>query len=198
MISLTQKELHCTGVLSVRSVQVVAFLLLGAGALAQTTTTIPVLTVCEALSGLAQYNGKIIIVVGREAYSDEGSWLGQECGGVVVTEGFKWADVIWTSYIRNQVDPAPELTAGFQWEENALRKKLATVRKTTRLRRYRGKLSLYNDRWMVIFGRLETRMPLPVVTYPNGSRRGIGFGHLGDAPAQLVFCKDCTRELKPK
>lgn len=55
------------------------------GTLALAAESVPVLTVCEALNGLDKYDGGIVIVVGREGYTDEGSWLGQEYGGVVTT-----------------------------------------------------------------------------------------------------------------
>ena len=42
------------------------------GMLAQPADSIPVLTVGEALNGLEKYNGSIVIVVGREGYTDEG------------------------------------------------------------------------------------------------------------------------------
>ena len=89
-----------------------------------------------------------------------------------------------------------ELPENFRWDDAVLGKKLAEVQKTTKLKTYSGKLSKYNEKWMAIFGRLETRVPLPVVPNLGGERIGVGFGHLGAAPAELVFCRNCTRELK--
>jgi hypothetical protein len=85
------------------------------------------------------------------------------------------------------------LPKGFRWDPKLLVKKLKDVQRTTRLRTYK-KLN-YSDKWVAIFGRFETRVPLQVVSV-GGTSRGIGFGHLDAAPARLIFNQKGFHELK--
>ncbi len=48
---------------------------------------LPVITVCEALEDLSRYNGKSVVIVGRSSYTNEGSWLTEDCKHKIVTEG---------------------------------------------------------------------------------------------------------------
>ena len=44
-----------------------------------TAESIPVLTVCEALRDLKLYNGKDVMIVGRSAWTFEGTFLSEHC-----------------------------------------------------------------------------------------------------------------------
>jgi hypothetical protein len=57
----------------------------------------PVLTVCEVLSDLQRYQGKLVVVVGRSGATSEGSWLDQECGFKVVRNGREFPGSISTA-----------------------------------------------------------------------------------------------------
>ena len=53
------------------------------------------------------------------------------------------------------------------------------------------KLDFYKNTWAVVYGRFETRENLFAARDVNAnSYHGIGFGHLGAAPAQLVYRKN--------
>jgi len=130
---------------------------------------IPVLTVCEALIDLPRFDGKSVIIVGRMASTDEGSWISETCGKKIVWDKNEFDPTISTSYVRDRVASPPDKPVGFAWDESVLRQKLEQVKMTTKLRDS-------NDRWVAIFGRLETKQP--------------GYGHLGGAPGQLISRQD--------
>ena len=140
-----------------------------AGRLGLSADDIPVLTVCEALTDLPRFDGKSVIIVGRMASTDEGSWISETCGKKIVWEKNEFDPMISTSYFRDRVAPPPEKPVGFAWDERALKQKLEQVKMTTKLR------GSY-DRWVAVFGRLETKQP--------------GYGHLGAAPGQLISRQD--------
>jgi hypothetical protein len=151
--------------------------------------------VCEVLSDLPRYNGKVVIVVGRSGGTDEGSWLSQECEHPIVTNGFTWPNSISTSFVRRGVDP-PVLPQDFKWNEKVLAAKLKEVQSTTKLRVL--KEYNYSDSWVAMYGRFETRLPLQVALDGRGNLRGYGFGHLAYAPAQLIWAEKGYRRLKAK
>jgi hypothetical protein len=153
-------------------------------------------SVCEVLNDLARYNGKPIVIVGRFAYTDEGTWLSEDCERKIVTHGYTWANIISTTYVRSQVEPPPGLPKGFKWEERLLKLKLEQVRRTTTLRVL--KQYHYSDKWVAMFGRFETRLPLQVAVGGGGRLMGYGFGHLNAAPAQLISGHDGFHELKSR
>jgi hypothetical protein len=155
---------------------------------------VPVVTVCEALHDLSRYHGKSIVVVGRFGSTDEGSWLSEDCERKIVTNGYTWADTISTTYSSSEVESPPGLPKGFKWNRELLTKKLKDVQKTTKLQVL--KEDNYSDKWVAIFGRFETRLPLQVVTGGSGKLMGYGFGHLNTAPAQLISDEAGFYELK--
>lgn len=157
---------------------------------------VPVITVCEALNDLSRYNGKSVILVGRFASSEEGSWLSENCERTIVIAGHTWANIISTTYSRSEVSPPPELPKGFKWEERTLMMKLRQVQTTTTLRVL--KQYNYSDKWMAMFGRFETRLPVQVVVGGDGKPRGYGFGHMNAALAQLIASDQAFKELTPR
>ncbi len=147
---------------------------------------IPVVTVCEVLADLGRFNGKSIIVIGKQSGTMEGSWLMADCEKELVTDGFTWDDSISLSYVRGGGDPPPRLPAGFEWNTKLVDAKRKQARRTGR-----PKLPPdYNYTWRAFFGRLETRLPLQTVRWGNGELRGYGFGHLNTSPAQPIWPED--------
>lgn len=156
---------------------------------------IPVLTVCEVLAGLTQYDGRTIVVVGRLTSTTEGAWLDESCEPKILIEGYAWANMISLTYSRGSAGTPPKRTNGFKWDKPKLKAKLRQVQKTTTLQVL--KKYNYRDKWFAIVGRFETRVPLTVGLGGDGKPRGYGFGHLNAAPAQLIAGDDGYRELKP-
>jgi hypothetical protein len=88
------------------------------------------------------------------------------------------------------------LPRGFEWDRELLMAKLKEVQATTTLR-IRQEYN-YSDKWVAIFGRFETQLPLKVGRGGNGKLMGYGLGHLGIAPAQLISSDQGFHELKLK
>jgi hypothetical protein len=152
----------------------------------------PVLTVCEALSDLQKYEGRSVIVAGRFSSTEEGSWLDEECGRKVVNGGREFPAAISLAYVVSEFAAPPPIPPGFKWQMPVLLQKLEQVRATTGLRVI--KAAHYSDKWMAVFGRLETHLPRQI--RPNATTNG--FGHLSSAPAQLISPKDGYRRLSAR
>jgi hypothetical protein len=157
---------------------------------ASSNNDIPILTVCEVLQNLNLYNGKSLIVIGKAVATDEGSWICAECESSIITDGYTWGNFISTRYILRRSAPPPSLPQNYRWDDEALLTKLKT------LKGYSAPLDA-NERIAAMFGRLETRVPPQVVQYPNGSVKGLGFGHQSSSIAQLISCGvNCYHLLK--
>lgn len=143
------------------------------------------LRVCEVLKDLKAYHGKTVAVVGRYSASDEGRWLGEEtCARKLATGDFVWPNLLWLECCRT---PAPMPPSPFVLDGAVLRRKLALIKRGTKLRVYKGPGATdWSDTWAVVYGRLETHERLEVAITPSG-KMGYGFGHLSAAPAQLIY-----------
>jgi hypothetical protein len=160
-----------------------------AHALRAASDEVPVLTVCEVLSDLDRYEGKSIIVVGRFGWTDEGSWLSEDCKLKVVRGGLEFTyPQISTAYVVSEFASPPELPKGFTWDKRLLKQKVAQLKRTTRLHRHSP--SKYNDKWVAMFGRLETSLPREVRLANGLSATTSGFGHQSASPAQLIPAAD--------
>ena len=118
---------------------------------ADATTPIPVLTVCEVLSDLSRYDGKLVIVVGRSVRTSEGSWLDEECSAKLSINGRDWPNAISTTYNPSWSPPPPPKPRDFNWSRPLLQDKLKQVRKTTQLRIYHRR-GWFDDHWYAAFG----------------------------------------------
>lgn len=152
----------------------------------------PVLTVCEALRDLNLYNGKNVVIVGRSAWTFEGTFLSEDCepDGRTMVQGERWLSGI---YISGE-DQQSARQGIFKFDEELLRQKLAVVQRTTHLiseQKSIAKNNPFADRWMAILGRLVSRATLMPHRPPNSSQTkdvsGNGFGANGSVPAKLVL-----------
>jgi hypothetical protein len=146
-----------------------------------TPSTIPTLSACEVLAHASDYDGKLVRIRGPVGATDEGAaFVGEECPGIFVTDSKVWPSAVaWTGptnlmFILHPVD--------FTFDADS-RKRI-------------------DEKW----GDLRKRLPdrCIAVTYtgmfeswsrdkakkkdPKGTVYEIpGFGHLNEAPAQLVL-----------
>jgi hypothetical protein len=144
-------------------------------------------TVCEVLQDLAAYDGKVVAVVGRFSFRQNGRWLGeQNCARKLVIGEQEWANAFWVQY-----DPAnaPKPPAVLAVDAELLARKLRAVRQATSLTKFRFGSTDY-DTWAVIYGRVETRKDLIAVT--AGGIRKNGFGYGESSPARLVCHGDAV------
>ena len=159
---------------------------------AQSTSAdeVPILSVCEVLQNRIAFNGKTVVVVGRSSGTFEGTWLAEDCPTRLNTDGYEWDGLISTTYDASKTAPPPSIR-DFKWSQSALKTKLASVKMTTKLRG-RG----YNDKWVAIVGRFETKERFKVWNRPSGQPIADGFGHLNASPAQLIAPPNGYRQLR--
>jgi hypothetical protein len=170
-----------------RYITIAAFAVLEIAATRQ--RSVPVLTVCEALQNRLDFNGKVVVIVGRLGRTTEGSWLAEDCEKKLTVQGFTWPSDISLGY----EDPdegvvAPPFLKGFRWDHRVLSVKLAQVQRTTKLRVYAN--ARHADSWVAIYGRFETRNNFLFARIPRGELIGNGYGHLSASPAQLIAPED--------
>jgi hypothetical protein len=145
-----------------------------------------VLNVCQLLQVLPEVQGQVVVVVGWSSDTSEGSWLGAECANRLVTDGFTWPNEVATSFGEAEFAPAPALPRGFRWPEPAISRSLLGLS--------RGPSSRASGKWLAIYGRLETHVPLQVGMC-GGGPCGLGFGHGSAAPALIIFPEGGVREV---
>jgi hypothetical protein len=157
-----------------------------------TAASTPVLTVCEALRDLRLYNGKDVVIVGRSAWTFEGTFLSEDCepDGRTMVQGNRWLTAIYV-YAEDEQSRRQNI---LQFDEKLLRQKLAVVQRTTHLESDQKSILKSNpfvDRWVAIFGRLVSPATLQPHRPPKGSQTknvpGNGFGANGSVPAELVL-----------
>lgn len=150
-------------------------------ALGQTKTVvesqIPVLTVCEILSQRMHYDGKLVSIRARIHSTDEGVWLdGKNCPGLITTDEYVWPSMISIQTADPETNRSIDFTSSYEGFRK-LRPKLLRL----------GRQAPESCIIWTYTGVFETRATYVKVNYPNGSSSYIGFGHLGSAPAQLLW-----------
>jgi hypothetical protein len=113
------------------------------------------LTVCEVLGQRHQYHGKVVVIVGVKASTNEGQWLiDNSCSKQVITQGFSWGSDISLKWAPT-VAPDPSELAVI--DETEFGRKLELVKSQNKLRQFRyGNLD-FSDRWVAAYGRFESR-----------------------------------------
>lgn len=141
---------------------------------------IPILSVCEALSHPADYDGKIVRIRDRILSTEEGvSFFGEHCPGIYVTEGKVWPSAItWTMPTQTDTILHP-VDFSFDWSTHEkLRKRAEEIGKQNPGRC----IALTYTGMFEVWTKKNARKP-----YRNGWIEIPGFGHLNAAGAQLVL-----------
>jgi hypothetical protein len=129
------------------------------------------LSICQAIEQLTALDGKEVSLRGEWITNDHGEWLqapGALCTNKLVTGGFVWPNAI------NLVQTTSRLSFD---SLTAMEIILEPLRSKP------GQYTVIST----FIGRLETRVPLKVVSYPDGTVTGHGFGHLDFFPAELHY-----------
>lgn len=137
-------------------------------------------TVCEVLAAPLKYNGEMVLLEGEINGTDEGGWLtASGCQTPFVTGGHIWPNSIFLQ--GNPTDKHNLHKVDFVYDDGSGARALTKAKSLGQ--KYPGK----KLRW-TYEGLLETRTDWEsfLARYPNGTSRYIGFGHLSEAPAQLI------------
>lgn len=136
------------------------------------------LTVCEALKDRKLHSGKMIAIVGRWSATDEGVWLECECDSELKTGGHVWSNSIW---LELDLSSASAFAGKMPVNLVAAKREIEKAKK-------RKKPLDDKAMWGIVYGRFETPDELQTTVARDGvSVYGVGFGHLNEAPAQLVY-----------
>lgn len=138
----------------------------------QPETSPPEVSICQALGQLAALNGKEIALRGEWITTEHGEWLqapGALCANKLVTGEFVWP---------NAINLVQSKTSKLAFDSLAAR--------DITLEPLRSKPGQYTV-MSTFIGKLETRVPPKVVSYPDGTVTGYGFGHLDSFPAELQY-----------
>jgi len=158
-----------------------SFMIIRAKPVHQDEESIPTLTVCEALSHAARYDGKIVRIRDRVVGTSEStSFLGEACPGIFVTDGKVWPSAIaWTmptatSSIIHNVNFSFDWESGEKWN-----KKWSKLNKQ------------FSDQCIAatFTGMFEIWSPSAARKLDSKGNQYelLGFGHLNEKPAQLVL-----------
>ena len=149
-------------------------------AISKSMDSIPTLTVCEALSHAAEYDGKVVRIRDQVVGTSEGTaFLGETCPGIYVTDSKVWPSAIaWTMPTAKGSIIHP-VDFSYDWSSD---KKVK--------RKWRKLRTQMPDRCIaVVFtGMFESWSNSAAKKIdPGGHYEISGFGHLNAAPAQLVL-----------
>jgi hypothetical protein len=153
--------------------------------------TVP-LSVCDVLSQPLLHDGHLLTVRGRLQSTDEGVWLaGDHCAAVLTTEGHVWPEVIALTMPGNpQSGRLHPVDFAFNWES-----------KRDVDSQYKQLLQQAPEKCIVftVTGLFETRQNWSTakLTYPDGTSKLAGFGHVGEALGQLVLRSEEGVALAP-
>jgi hypothetical protein len=129
------------------------------------------LSVCDVLSRLEFYQGKVITIRGELIGSDEVLGLMGENCRAVVTEGYRWP----TPSLINLEQPARSGSSPMRVRiEQADSEELKAAGPGAHV-------------YVTVTGRFETRAHFEMVRRGDGKVVPFGFGHLAACPAQIVY-----------
>jgi len=135
---------------------------------------VQVVRVCDVIRDLPVYAGKVVAVVGRFSYREEGRFISEEtCEGLKPGEAS--SNVIPVFF---DAKAAPKPPQGLSVDRNLVYKELEIIKRQTALASFRFGSEEY-DRWAVAYGRVEMMQGSP----PKPKNSGKKFE---PAPARLI------------
>jgi hypothetical protein len=141
---------------------------------------IPTLTVCEALSDRANYDGKMVRIRDRIIGTEEGtSFSSESCPGILVTDGKVWPSAITWTMPKQKEQILHPVNFDFDW---ASFERLKAKWETLRDKAGEACVALTYTGMFEVWSKNKARKP-----YKDGWVEIPGFGHMGGAGAQLVL-----------
>jgi hypothetical protein len=135
--------------------------------------------VCDILGDLSARDGKVVAVLGRFSFRENGRFLSEDGCERTLTAG----DSAWPNALRVVFDPkaAPALPPRLELDAADVYQPLKLVRQRTALGKFRFG-SVDYDRWAVVFGRIEVSGAIRTGSKPAAARNTA----FEPAPAQIV------------
>lgn len=168
--------------------------------------TVQAVSICDLFKDLKSYNGKMISVRGLLYSGKEISALGGRCESKFVTDipygpnypfiprpvlRYAWPAAL--DLVPSSLVDAGEVVVEFQTDYAVVNRNFDLIR----LERSRlGKRDL--DVWLTVVGKLRVKPEYGVMTMPDGTLKGSGFGHLGTYPGQLVIKTTSDPKVEPR
>ena len=136
---------------------------------------VQVVRVCDVIRDLPVYAGKVVAIVGRFSYREEGRFISEE-----TCEGLKPGGLPTFNTIPVFFDAkaAPKPPQGLSIDRNLVYKELEIIKRQTSLASFRFGSEDY-DRWAVAYGRVEMMKDTPPKLKNSGQK-------LEPAPARLI------------
>jgi hypothetical protein len=150
-------------------------------ALAAAEASVQVVRVCDVIRDLPSYVGKVVAIVGRLSYREEGRFISEE-----TCEGSKTGNLASSNVIPVFFDikAAPKPLESSSIDPNLVYKELEIIKRRTALANFRFGSEDY-DRWAVAYGRLEM-MKDPSPRPKNSGKK------LAPTPARLICASAST------
>jgi hypothetical protein len=135
--------------------------------------------VCDVLGDLSARDGKVVAVLGRFSFRENGRFLSEDGCERTLAAG----DSAWPNALRVVFDPkaAPALPPRLELEAADVYPPLKLIRQRTALGKFRFG-SVGYDRWAVVFGRIEVSGAVKAGSKPAAARNAA----FESAPAQIV------------
>ena len=107
------------------------------------------LTVCEVLHDLPALDGKVVVVVGRYSFRQNGRWMGEQaCEATPAAPPLLW--------LAEDAKGAPKPPDDFELDAAVLHRKFADLQRHTSLAKIKFGNPDY-DRWAMVYARVEVR-----------------------------------------
>ena len=143
----------------------------------------PVVRVCDVIRNLPLYVGKVVAIVGRFSYREEGRFLSEE-----MCEGLKSGELESSNAIPVFFDTkaAPKPPQGLSIDRHLVYKELEIIKRQTSLASFRFGSEDY-DRWAVAYGRVEMMKGSPTRPKNSGKKFEPATARLICASASMII-----------
>jgi len=145
--------------------------------------SLEVIPICALFQSLSNWKGKRLAVRGEFVSTKEGWWIGGNCQGAFVTDGYRWPVGISLGVPAYHSKETAELYQA----------KWPAVSKGENLK---GMPDVIKT--LTFVGTLRLRSDYRVTCVPSGTYRALGYGHEGGAAAELIVESIRDFELAPR
>ena len=149
---------------------------------------LPVIPICDIFQDLVGWKGKRVAVLAEIRETGEGAWLVGDCRDKFQTNGLQWSASFWLDILAYY--SSDSLEALFNRDRESIEKERIKAAKVSR-----GRYSVETVATFV--GTLHVRDEYFAECREDGSVFGMGYGHLGGAPAELILEAERDLDVRP-